>query len=51
MGLYKLSVGILRVLYLIPLKGALGVTAANEFDEEKASIIVCLVRCQHLALW
>lgn len=55
MGLDKLAVGILRVLFLISLKGALGATSANEFDKEKASLIVCLVRWleqrQHLALW
>lgn len=49
------AVGIRRILFLFSLKGALGETTVNEFDEEKASIIVCLAQWlgqwQRLASW
>lgn len=43
-GLDKISGGILRPLLLLSLKGAWGAITANEFDEEKASLLVCLVQ-------
>lgn len=40
----KLSGGFLRLLLLLPLQGAWGAISANESDEEKASLTVCLAQ-------